>query len=129
MNFRRPTRTCIGCRQRAAAAELFRVVVAPDAIGKVSTELRTPEAPSRSDELGDGPVALPVVPDTRRRIPGRGAWLHPDLRCVELAERRRAFARALRVSGPVDPASVSEYVAQVDSRRNPPSGTPQEMKS
>jgi predicted RNA-binding protein YlxR (DUF448 family) len=93
---------------------LLRVVVAPDAIGKVSTELRSLEARSPSDELGGGPVALPVVPDPRRRIPGRGAWLHPDRRCVELAERRRAFARALHVSGAVDPAPVSEYVAQVD---------------
>jgi predicted RNA-binding protein YlxR (DUF448 family) len=53
-----------------------------------------------------------VLPDPRRRIPGRGAWLHPDRRCVELAERRRAFARALRVPGPVDPTPVVEYVAR-----------------
>jgi predicted RNA-binding protein YlxR (DUF448 family) len=65
-----------------------------------------------------------VVPDPRRRIPGRGAWLHPDQRCVELAQRRRAFARALRVPGPVDPAPVVEYVAHAD-----PGGHPQEMKS
>ena len=38
-------------------------------------------------------------------LPGRGAWLHRDPECVELAERRRAFARALRVPGPVDPTS------------------------
>jgi hypothetical protein len=71
---------------------LLRVVVAPDAIGE------------------DTPP--PVVPDPRRRMAGRGAWLHPDLRCVELAVRRRAFARALRVPGPVDPTSVSAYVQQ-----------------
>ncbi|MGH8962168.1 MAG: DUF448 domain-containing protein [Jatrophihabitantaceae bacterium] len=54
---------------------------------------------------------VPVVPDPRHRTPGRGAWLHHDLECVELAERRRAFARALRAPGPVDPTPVREYVA------------------
>jgi predicted RNA-binding protein YlxR (DUF448 family) len=53
---------------------------------------------------------------------GRGAWVHPDQRCVELAVRRRAFARALRVPGPVDPAAVCAYVVQTGSaettRRN-----------
>jgi len=36
-----------------------------------------------------------------RRLPGRGAHLHPTRECLELAERRRAFPRALRVSGPL----------------------------
>ncbi|MDP9093706.1 MAG: YlxR family protein [Actinomycetota bacterium] len=96
-----PIRTCIGCRQRAAATELLRVVVAPDAIGN---EGLAPQVPSR-------PSALAVVPDPRHRTPGRGAWLHHDPGCVELAERRRAFARALRVPGPLDPTPVREYVA------------------
>jgi uncharacterized protein len=82
-----PVRTCIGCRQRAVATELLRVVVAPDA------------------------TVPQVVADPRRRMPGRGAWLHPTGNCVELAVRRRAFARALRVPAP-DPAPVAEYVAQ-----------------
>jgi len=38
-----------------------------------------------------------VVPDPARRRPGRGAHLHPDPACLALAERRRAFGRALRV--------------------------------
>lgn len=37
-----------------------------------------------------------VVPDPGGTAPGRGAHLHPTLECFELAERRRAFARALR---------------------------------
>jgi len=103
-----PIRTCIGCRNRAAAAELLRVVVAPDAAG-----------PPR-DRSGE---TVPVVPDPRRRMAGRGAWVHPDQRCVELAVRRRAFARALRVPGPVDPEPVLAYVAgktrAETTRRNP----------
>ncbi|WP_232211832.1 YlxR family protein [Saccharomonospora halophila] len=40
-----------------------------------------------------------VVVDERRRLPGRGAWLHPDRGCLGRAERRRAFPRALRAKG------------------------------
>jgi predicted RNA-binding protein YlxR (DUF448 family) len=80
------------------AAELLRVVVAPDAIGP-----------------GAVTAVRPIVPDPRRRSVGRGAWLHPDQRCVDLAVRRRAFARALHVPGPVDPTAVCEYVAQIGS--------------
>ncbi|WP_375493345.1 YlxR family protein [uncultured Jatrophihabitans sp.] len=96
-----PIRTCIGCRQKAPATALLRVVATPDAAGRSAPDVRA------SGE----PAALPVVPDVRHRLPGRGAWLHPDLRCVSLAQRRRAFARALRVPA-VDPTPILEYVAQ-----------------
>jgi hypothetical protein len=36
--------------------------------------------------------------------------LHRDPGCVELAERRRAFARALKVSAALDLSPVREYV-------------------
>ena len=65
-----PVRTCVGCRRRADAAELTRVV-------------RTPEA-----SLATG-----------RTLPGRGAWVCTgSLACLELARSRRAFDRALRAS-------------------------------
>ncbi|MFN0284166.1 MAG: YlxR family protein [Kineosporiaceae bacterium] len=54
-----------------------------------------------------------VVPDPDRRRAGRGASLHPDPRCLDLAERRRAFPRALRRSGPLQSTSVAEHVADV----------------
>lgn len=68
-----PRRTCVGCRIRAAKSDLLRLVV----------------------------VEGSVVPDPRGRLPGRGASLHPDLACLELAERRRAFPRAFRLQGPL----------------------------
>ena len=37
-----------------------------------------------------------AVPDPVRRLPGRGAYLHPVRRCLEAAVRRQAFARAFR---------------------------------
>lgn len=77
-----PVRTCVGCRGRAPAAELLRVVAREGA----------------------------AVPDFRRQLPGRGAHLHPDPACLALAERRRAFPRALRVPGPLDLSAVDDSV-------------------
>jgi len=76
----------VGCRQRAASSELLRVVV-----GEV-----------------EGRPAL--LPDPRRRAPGRGAHLHRSVECLDLAERRRAFPRALRVPGPLDTALLRAEV-------------------
>ena len=63
-------RTCLGCRQRAPRSSLVRVVAR------------------------DGRVAV----DAAARLPGRGAWVHPDPGCVAAAVRKRAFGRALRVA-------------------------------
>jgi len=46
----------------------------------------------------DGELAL----DLRRSLPGRGAWVHQDLGCLSKAERKRAFAKALRKRGELD---------------------------
>jgi uncharacterized protein len=51
-----------------------------------------------------------LVPDPRHRLPGRGAWLHPTGDCLDLAIRRRAFGRALRLSAGPDPGAVTAYV-------------------
>ena len=80
-----PVRTCVGCRVRAAKADLLRVVAA-------------------------GGV---LAPDPFGRLPGRGASVHPDPACVALAERRRAFPRALRLAGPLDATAVQEHVRQL----------------
>jgi hypothetical protein len=39
--------------------------------------------------------------------------VHLDLACVDLADRRRAFPRALRLAGPLDVGPVREHVARV----------------
>jgi predicted RNA-binding protein YlxR (DUF448 family) len=77
-----PVRMCVGCRTRTAASGLLRVVAV------------------------DGTL----VPDPRRRYPGRGAWVHPDIGCLRLAERRRAFPRALRSAGALDIAAVYVFL-------------------
>jgi predicted RNA-binding protein YlxR (DUF448 family) len=82
-----PVRTCIGCRSRERITAVFRVV----AVGGY------------------------VVPDLRRRLPGRGAWLHPDEGCLLAAERRRAFGRALRVPEPLDTSRVRGHLREKGS--------------
>jgi uncharacterized protein len=42
-------------------------------------------------------------------LPGRGAWLHPVQACLDAAIRRRAFGRALRITGSPDITAVVEH--------------------
>ncbi len=58
----------MGCRKRAAKSDLLRIVAIEDE----------------------------CVPDPRGTLPGRGAYVHPAVVCLDLAVRRRAFTRALR---------------------------------
>jgi len=53
-----------------------------------------------------------VVPDPQGTAPGRGAHLHPTTECYDLAVRRKAFGRALRVPAGLDSAEVGQYVDQ-----------------
>ena len=56
---------------------------------------------------GNGDHAVTV--DSAGNLPGRGAWLHPDPQCLDTAIRRRAFTRALRITGPPDTSAVAQY--------------------
>ena len=75
-------RTCVGCRRAEPASGLLRVVVAEGALR----------------------------PDPGAVLPGRGAWVHPQAPCLDAAQRRRAWPRALRTAGPLDDAAVREWV-------------------
>ena len=80
-------RTCVGCKERAVKSSLLRLVAAGDVI----------------------------QPDPRARLPGRGAYLHPSLVCLELARRRRAFPRALRTAGSLSLEPLAEYLCGAQS--------------
>ncbi|HQR80157.1 MAG TPA: YlxR family protein [Actinomycetota bacterium] len=69
-----PVRTCVGCRGKAPQGDLLRVVL----------------------------VNGRLVPDPRRELPGRGAYVHPSQECVATALARKAFGRALRTGGALD---------------------------
>ncbi|MBT1097820.1 DUF448 domain-containing protein [Streptomyces sp. WAC 01325] len=79
-----PERTCVGCRERAAKTDLLRIVAIKDE----------------------------CVPDPSGTLPGRGAYVHPALVCLDQAVRRRAFTRALRAPGALDTKALRRYVEQ-----------------
>lgn len=87
-----PMRTCVACRTRAGKSELLRVT-ARDGV---------------------------CLPDPKSRQPGRGAYLHPTIGCLDLAVRRRALPRALRVSGALDTASVREWIEAASDTQDRP---------
>ena len=68
---REPVRTCVACRQEAGKRSLVRVV-----------------------RSADGAAAL----DVTGRAQGRGAYLHRDPSCIEIARKRKALDRALKAT-------------------------------
>ena len=65
---------------------------------------------AKSDLLRLVVIEDSVVPDPRGWLPGRGASLHPDPACLELAERRRAFPRAFRRAGPLEVRMLRQWL-------------------
>jgi len=65
----KPVRTCIGCREKKNKFELFRFVL-----------------------VGDSSVKL----DREQKYPGRGAYVCPDLACMENALKKNQFDRVFR---------------------------------
>lgn len=57
-------------------------------------------------------------PDPRHRMPGRGAWLHPVPGCFEMAVRRKAFGRALRLRAAVDVSAVAQHLDLQHAEQN-----------
>jgi len=49
-----------------------------------------------------------VVVDAAARLPGRGAWVHPDSGCIENAVTRKAVGRALRLTA-IDTSPLTEW--------------------
>ncbi|MEU3574445.1 YlxR family protein [Kitasatospora sp. NPDC036755] len=74
----------MGCRKRAAKHQLLRVTA----------------------------VEGECVPDPRGALPGRGAHLHPDSACLDLAVRRRAFPRAFRLQGALDTERLRGFIGE-----------------
>lgn len=91
-------RTCIGCRTRCEKPALLRVVGA----------------------------GTRVVPDPTAVLTGRGAYLHRRLGCFDLAVRRRAFGRALRLSGELDLDEVRAALEQEVAAAESPEGAQDE---
>ncbi|MFJ3958682.1 YlxR family protein [Arthrobacter sp. NPDC090010] len=101
-----PLRTCIGCRRREPQELLVRLTIEPASHG-----------------------VNRVVLDARRRMGGRGAWLHPATECLALAQRKRAFARAFR--GAADSGGLDQDLAShsVPEAAQAPPGTTVQSES
>jgi predicted RNA-binding protein YlxR (DUF448 family) len=82
----------VGCRERAAKTDLLRIVAIEDA----------------------------CVPDLRGTLPGRGAYIHPAVVCLDLAVRRRAIPRALRAQGPLDTTALRRVVEETVAEQATP---------
>jgi predicted RNA-binding protein YlxR (DUF448 family) len=80
-------RTCVGCRQQSSRAELLRIVE----------------------------ESMILILDERKAMPGRGAWIHPSQECLELAITRRAFIRALKLSGEPDSSRLNFIKEQAET--------------
>ncbi|GAA1484475.1 YlxR family protein [Brachybacterium fresconis] len=89
----RPERTCVGCRQVSPRDQLVRLV---------------------RESAPDG-AAPRVRPDPTGSAVGRGAWLHPDTSCLDLALRRGGFARSFR--GAVDTGLLARDLENPDFTR------------
>ena len=75
MEKKKPVRQCLGCRERKAKRELIRVVRSPA-----------------------GEIGL----DFRGKLPGRGAYLCPDMQCLKKAVKSRALERAFSAQIPAE---------------------------
>lgn len=70
-----------------------------------------------------------LVADQCCRKPGRGAWLHIDAECLEQAERRRGFARALRYTGSIETGDVRMAVKALLARSSSMTEVPRSNES
>ena len=87
---REPARTCVGCRRRDARSALLRVV-------------RTSGAVARFDPGGTAA--------------GRGAYVHPDVTCVDAALGRGSLVRALRAAvGPDEARKLRGFVEEMQGK-------------
>jgi predicted RNA-binding protein YlxR (DUF448 family) len=83
-------RTCVGCRKPDAREALLRFV------------------------LGE---ASRLVPDVGRKLPGRGASVHPTRACLDAAAKRGGFARAFSRALDVDARVLARDAAEQYRRR------------
>lgn len=82
-------RSCAVSRQVRPVADLIRFVAAPDGT---------------------------IVADLRRRLPGRGVWVTADRASVEMAQKKKVFARALKDSGVRVEGDLAEEVERLLER-------------
>jgi hypothetical protein len=84
-----PVRLCAVTRTQHPVEDLIRFVLGPDGV---------------------------IVPDLARRLPGRGVWIEARREVLEMAVRRKVFARSLQQPASV-PQDLPDQVARLMTRR------------
>ncbi len=79
-----PERTCLVTRRKAAPETMIRFVLGPDQA---------------------------VVPDLRRKLPGRGVWVTTSSSAVSEAVRKNAFSRGFKVKAKAEPTLADDVGA------------------
>lgn len=80
-----PIRTCIATRKRYDDTHLLRMVIDPNDHQR-------------------------VLADPHRSLPGRGAWITPELSALDTALQRCALERAFKTSRKLDAGHVRTYL-------------------
>lgn len=80
-------RTCVGCKKLGTRKSLIRMVL----------------------------VDSKLVVDEGKKLPGRGAWIHPATTCLQLALNRKAFGRALKQEFMADEKVLALAIEQAKS--------------
>jgi uncharacterized protein len=87
---REPVRTCVACRMEAGKRVMVRIV-----------------------RLAEGGAAV----DQTGHASGRGAYLHRDAGCIEIARKRKALERALKT--PIGAETWAELGSRTGQRPSP----------
>jgi predicted RNA-binding protein YlxR (DUF448 family) len=87
---REPVRTCVACRAEAGKGAMVRLV-----------------------RLAEGGAAV----DLTGRASGRGAYVHQDASCLDMARKRKALERALKT--PIGPEVWAELARTAGSSHAP----------
>lgn len=80
-----PQRTCLGCRESGGKREFIRIV---------------------RSKNGD------ILVDETLRLPGRGAYIHNDRKCIEQAFKNKAIQRSLKID--LEEKTIENIKAQID---------------
>lgn len=117
-------RTCVGCRRVDSPDALLRVVLAPPGFLPSPADPAPAHPTAVPSESGDGEAKKSrdehelgtLVVDTSAKLPGRGAWVCPSVKCFRTALKKGGFARSFKAPVRADADELVE-MARVQLRK------------
>ena len=98
-----PMRMCVGCRTMRDKRQLIRLV-------RLADNAKVP-AGAQAEQVGEARV----LADRTGKASGRGAYICPDVKCLQKARKTRQFERALQV--PMTDALFDRLAGEVERHR------------